>query len=555
MLAIEVELLGGRYVATAHDDRSRAEWPPHPARFFSALVAALHEREPADAQEREALLWLERQPPPGLELDPHDLDVNRVGRRAVKDVFVPVNDITLAGDPGADARKAEAALRGLDNEPPGKERDQAMKKAAKALDTAQKKLARELAKQQVIDASPSKADLEKATALLPERRTRQMRTFPVVIPARTTFTFIWPEPPPPNLAKPLAQLCARVTRLGHSSSLVRCHIVDHSVAPNLVPNDEGELVLRTVGPGQLQRLEVEFERHQGVEGRVLPMRPHRYGPPQPAATELPRSTFSDRDWIVFERVDGAKLMASRAADLARALRAALLQQHGLALLPPILSGHETDGSRSRDAHLAFVPLPFVGHAHADGRIMGIAIVPPRCLREPEHAQAREQLLRLVAGWVKSTRDAAGNVCLFGNDLPPMKLKHADVPTQVSTLPSTWTRASRRFATATPILLDRFPGNLRSNQAHTAHKAAIEAQQCVVQACKDIGLPQPDSVTVSFSPLLRGASPTKVFRPAHGPPRVRVHAELVFGQEVRGPVLLGAGRYFGLGLCRPIREDP
>ena len=39
MFAIRVECLTGRYVATAYDDRSRAEWPPHPARLFSALVA------------------------------------------------------------------------------------------------------------------------------------------------------------------------------------------------------------------------------------------------------------------------------------------------------------------------------------------------------------------------------------------------------------------------------------------------------------------------------------------------------------------------------------
>ena len=79
MLAIEVELLARRYAATTHNDRGRAEWPPHPARFFSALVAALHDNETVDAYEREALLWLERQPPPSLDVD---LDVTEnVGNR------------------------------------------------------------------------------------------------------------------------------------------------------------------------------------------------------------------------------------------------------------------------------------------------------------------------------------------------------------------------------------------------------------------------------------------------------------------------------------------
>ncbi len=94
MLAIEVELLTGRYAATAHNDRGRAEWPPHPARFFSALVAALHDHEEVDQAERAALLWLEQQSAPSLWVDPE----SRVGRRQVQDVYVPVNDVTLGLD-------------------------------------------------------------------------------------------------------------------------------------------------------------------------------------------------------------------------------------------------------------------------------------------------------------------------------------------------------------------------------------------------------------------------------------------------------------------------
>ena len=39
-LAITIELLSGSYDAAEVDDRERAEWPPHPARLFCALVAA-----------------------------------------------------------------------------------------------------------------------------------------------------------------------------------------------------------------------------------------------------------------------------------------------------------------------------------------------------------------------------------------------------------------------------------------------------------------------------------------------------------------------------------
>ena len=35
--------------------------------------------------------------------------------------------------------------------------------------------------------------------------------------------------------------------------------------------------------------------------------------------------------------------------------------------------------------------------------------------------------------------------------------------------------------------------------------------------------------------------------------VRVHVHVNFDRPVSGSVLLGVGRYFGLGLCRPWRE--
>ncbi|HWP38060.1 MAG TPA: type I-U CRISPR-associated protein Csb2, partial [Gemmatimonadales bacterium] len=45
MLVLRVEFLAGVYMATRHNDptRSAPEWPPHPDRLYSALVAAAAE--------------------------------------------------------------------------------------------------------------------------------------------------------------------------------------------------------------------------------------------------------------------------------------------------------------------------------------------------------------------------------------------------------------------------------------------------------------------------------------------------------------------------------
>ncbi len=550
MLTIEVELLGGRYAATAHNDRSQAEWPPHPARLFSALVAALHDNEPEYAIERDALLWLEKQAPPSLDVDLDDA----VGRRDVLDVYVPVNDISLVGDLEKPLRDACATVVRLDMAEKTPETTKELKQAKKVVERENKKLTSFLADQQVIDPEPSAKALATSAALLPGRRTRQVRTFPVVFPSRRCFAISWSSEPPAPMRAALDRLCERVTRLGHSSSLVRCAIVERVFTPTLVPDPNGDTVLRTVSEGQVAHLEEAFTRHRSVQYRVLPALPQRYGRPQVTlgSATCEQSVFSE-EWIIFERVDGAHPMSSRTTDLTQALRRALIEQHGSRTLPESLSGHRQDGPPADNIHVAFVALPFVGHDHADGSVKGCAIVLPRAMPAPD----REALLRLIGDWERD-RGRNGIVELAGGTLPPVRFRRIELPSHAALRIHTWCKPARRFVTATPIGLDRNPGNLRSNFAGTAYKAATEAQRLIADACVRIGLPAPVSVEVTFDPLLPGAQPARSFLPWPNrpgrPPRVRVHADIYFGESVRGPVLIGAGRFFGLGLCRPVLDQ-
>jgi len=562
MLTVEVELLGGRYAATSQSDRGKAEWPPHPARFYSALVAALHDGDAIDPHERAALLWLEAQEPPALDVHLEDSDV---GRRDVRDVWVPVNDVSVVGDidPEADVRAARVDVEALAEMPRTTERDRALKTSQKALAKAEAKLAALVQGQSAFDATPSAVSVRAAVALLPERRTRQLRTFPVVVPARSTFAFIWPGASPGQHGPAIQRLCDRVSRLGHSSSLVRCAVVDGARAATLVPDADGDYVLRTIGPGQLERLEREFERHQGLDSRVLPARPQRYAVRDRAdatsAEAHAQSVFSD-EWILFERVGGGRPLSSRGGDLAHALRRALLEAHGTTDLPPALSGHRADGAAADTPHLAFIACPYVGHDHADGSVQGLAIVLPRNLDPGD----RERLFRMIGQWESKRRIDAGahdeRVLEVGTSGPHtvlVQVRRVDVTSKVSLSPRTWSRPSRRFLTATPIMLDRHPGDLRSNTGRTAHRAAAEAAETIALSCERIGLPRPSRVEVSLAPLLSGAQPVRAFGPlparAGRVSRVRVHAEIEFDQKVRGPVLLGAGRYLGFGLCLPVGE--
>lgn len=547
MLTIEIELLGGRYSATAHSDRSRAEWPPHLARFFSALVAALHDHDPVDDSERKALLWLENQGAPQMDVD---LTVDdSAGRRDVRSVFVPVNDITLGDDPDHESglRAAQAKLQDLETRPQGS--GNALTKAREAVEKARERLR-----------SPQNADLDRAIALLPHRRTRQERTFPVVIPARKSFAFLWPDAELSEHSAALDRLCDRVTRLGHSSSLVRCAVVTREIIPTLIPRSGGEYVLRTVGPGQLDRLEAEYKRHQAVEPRVLPSRPQRYGEPIERSLELPSSIFSD-DWLVFERIGGDRPLGSRGGDLAVALRRAIIETNGIEDLPESLAGRERNGGPAHEPHLAFVPLPWVGQDHADGSIQGLAIIAPRSMP----ADDQERLMQLLARWEAERGDPRDDYALdlgtpteFGRAIK-LRLRRVEAPTKKTLSSARWCRPSRRFITVTPIALDRHPGNLRSNSGGSAYRAAREAESSIADACERIGLPRPAEVSISLAPLIPGAENVDRFAPwprqKDRVRRARVHAYIAFAEKVRGPVLIGAGRHFGLGLCLPVSSGP
>ena len=122
--------------------------------------------------------------------------------------------------------------------------------------------------------------------------------------------------------------------------------------------------------------------------------------------------------------------------------------------------------------------------------------------------------------------------------------------------ATWCQASTTWASATPVALDRNPGELRSPDPGKAASAKAEAEAIVTLACERIGLPRPARVTVDLGVPFAGAEEARRFPAfaAGSPPvqRLLVHATLVFDGEVRGPILLGAGRYFGLGMFRPLR---
>lgn len=557
MFALEVTLLTGRYIATAFDDRGRAEWPPHPARLFSALVATHFESLDPREDERAALAWME-------DLGAPEITASEAGERDVVTVFVPVNDagVVSSVDDEAravdDARLAVEVARGRG----AKELAGAERRLAKAQNRLAEAISRAIAA--VPSGKEGKDGPARAASLLPEHRLRQPRTFPSVTPIDSRVIFAWPHADAsPELRSAIDDLAARVVRLGHSSSLVTVRVCDESREPTWIPNDTGgarggagETVLRVATRGQVAALQASFATQADDPGRVMPAAFQRYVRPAGWSDECTAATAFSHDWIVLRRVGGPRLPSIRAVDVARMVRKTLLKMYADPA-PEILSGHRPSGEPSERAHLAIVPLPFVGHERGDGSILGVALVLPRAATDDE----RRAVLRALEGWRRAERESdeeqprlpvhlgrAGTLLLVALE------QEAE---QSTLLADTWCARATTWASATPVALDRNPGDLRSSDPRKRAAAFANAEETIALACERIGLPRPRRVTATPAAPLAGGAKARHFPPfqAGKPPiqRVLVHARLQFERPVAGPVLLGAGRYFGLGLFRPVRD--
>ena len=312
MIPFEVEFLLWRYAASSRYDRGLPEWPPAPSRFFSGLVATLHEAG-FGSKERDALLWLERQPSPSLWVPPC---TPRQTTRRSPQVWVPVNDqsVHLKGSP--------------------------------------------------------------ITPFLPLPRKRAERAFPSLPLSVPRIYFLWDRCDGGEAAhRPaLENLLPYFSYLGHSTSLVRVCMPDHPPLPNLVPQPGGKHMLRVPCPGRLARLEEAFAASREGVRREPPLgRFAAYAPP--TAPSSPGRKSIHRVEALFRCLRGERLPMETASLLAERVHRALLARIPDPV-PEVLSGHRPDGTPTRTPHMAILPLPDAGHPHARGHLLGFALLLP-----------------------------------------------------------------------------------------------------------------------------------------------------------------------------------
>ena len=516
-LILEVEYLSGVSFAAIGPDSEAPDWPPQPDRNFSALVAAWAARG-RDEREAEALRWLENLRVPRLL-------ASGAEPRTTPKVYVPPNDYET---PKGELQKL--------------------------------KWYREFLSKGI---SPNKdADLKpwhRAWSVMPTQRKRlslKERSFPAVRPHDPIIRLCWQETKPDDATFSALETLARDTAyVGHSASLTRCRFLLDQDMSGL---GEAGLPERRVYRGRFDELCQNFEAGR----RPLP---GTRVAPAPEAERKQANIFSGR-WLILEHVAGDMPDIRACGIVAKTLRDALLGGYSRIgpgkAIPEIVSGHAPDGKPSRAPHLAVVPLAFTGFPHADGHMMGFALVPPRdstILDDENFRRALRRLAPVDEDYGRRILTLTPKAGMPSGDAFSIKLSPTfEVPANKRSLdPALYIRPARTFATVTPIVFDR----------HLKAKGAARQEEIATQiaaACRNVGLPEPEAVVADKHSSIEGVP--AAYPSAKSPPWMRwrqppslasrqlTHAVIRFAETVEGPAILGAGRFMGLGLCRPLDAE-
>lgn len=202
------------------------------------------------------------------------------------------------------------------------------------------------------------------------------------------------------------------------------------------------------------------------------------------------------------------------------------------------------------ARIRILPLPSIGHAHANQSIRRVLIeIPPNCLISGPDIEWAFSGLPLID-------DNTGEVLLeLVSAASRTMLKHYGVEAE---------KCSSLWRTVTPAALPAArrridPKRLRDEAKGGAERAKEEsaAAAAVFQALRHVGVTAPvASVRVQREPFEAKGARAESFAPGTRFPKEKLwHTEIAFTESLTGPLVIGDGRYLGLGLLRPVKDAP
>lgn len=346
-----------------------------------------------------------------------------------------------------------------------------------------------------------------------------------VTPRYPRIVYVWEAPCPTDVLNALRLRATRIGYLGAADSPVRIRV--HTKPPEtrlqyerFRPNAKGDVHIRVPAAGDLRLLDRIYDawvqRGVNVSRSQFPVLRHEATYLSPAALDR-----VDRGGVVAWLRLHASVSGRRVSVLTSNFKKAVLSgyQRLFGEPPAVLHGHGFEG---RGYDLArFLALPDVGFPRSRGRIHGLALwLPPAC----------EPMLQDRIG-----RSAAALSHLSGSGMNVAVSPHSGEERPVAANPRRWTRSARCWATAFPAVHER--------------RVPLDLAE-ISRWCEHAGLPAPSSFRSTRSPLIPGGvdlAPVETNRPGR-PGLPYSHVQLWFAERVQGPVVIGAARQRGLGLC-------
>ena len=343
----------------------------------------------------------------------------------------------------------------------------------------------------------------------------------------------------PAIEPSIRHLCHELTCLGRAEDMayataevVNTPTVDETRESwSAVTSDRGASVrLRSTTSGSLHSL---FSREQArrtrTETRVFPNPPilYREIPYRAGNVDRPRPVLLfDLTWP-----EHGPWHASRGKQVAAMVRHAL-GQAARGVDRGYLMGHAPPDDL--DDRLSWVPLPSLGHEHVDGRIRRVAVFGP--VGESQESERFRALTHSVRIAPLSQDDVP-----IGRMTQTEKLAGAITP---------YFGESTVWHSVTPVVL---PGRTTRGRRQKGKFDGRKLEKLVLKAVRDAGLPNPVDFSYQVAPFERSGQRADAYSPLDRMRGfTRIHVKLRFPNQLTGPVVVGVGRHYGLGLFRAVR---
>lgn len=504
-LVFSVRFHAGRYHGL--DTEGRSEWPPSPARLFQALVAGAAKGSVLAKEDRDAFGWLE-------QLEAPVIAAPTVRKGQIFRHFMPNNDLdTVGGTPNR----------------------------------------------------------------IGEIRTATKRFHPQLFDSETPFFYVWSFDHGVEYATRMRDIAHDLYQFGRGVDMAwavaeilyadqaEARLSTHAGAIYRPAVNGGGRAVACPLPGSLNSLIDRYEKSRirfktMIEPAPTKRDPSRMKvagrsfsqPPKPRFRQVfydsppVRLLYEMRDmtenagflpWRLSEAVQLAVIIRNYAAE---ELRAALADKTGTVERAIGLCRDATEADKA--SRIRIVPLPSIGHPHADHGIRRLLVeIPPNCpLAADDVAWAFSRVGKIdkTTGEILWTLLPAEERGMLGHYGVSDATEHG----------------SRLWRTVTPMAL---PISRPRGRKNGSVRSDIESSVAtgVTQALRHAGVTsRTASVRVQREPFdAKGARAEDFASGTRFSPARLWHVEISFARSVAGPLLAGDGRYLGLGLMRAIKR--